>query len=380
MSVICLMLFIAIGMSSTGIGMKKSLENTIEIQTPFDMSMYIEVNEEKDNIEINEYLNEHEINLSDYTNEIIKYNLYDNNIAFKEMFKNTNDTFLRKQLKVTRDFNVPIMKLSDYNKLMKVQNKKEIDLKEHEVVLLTDMSSMEDAIKDFINNNDFIEINNKKIKVNKNYEFQAIETLPMAMNFITLIVDDNQVDNMQVYKKYVSFNYKGDKLETEERILNQINKVEDTNPEAKEVKISAMTRLICFDNNMAIANIYLFVGIYIGIVFLISSATVLALTQLSGATESIERYKVLKKLGVSTEMINKSIFVQVLLYFTLPIGLSLVHSIYGIKVANEFIKVFGNYDMVKNNTVSIGVILAVYAVYFIATYNSYKGIVNSNQR
>lgn len=378
-SIICLMLFIAIGMSSTGIGMKNSLKNTVEFQTSFDMSMYVAVEEEKDNIEIDEYLKAQGIYLDDYASETVKYDLYNNNISFKETFENTNDQFLSKQIETMRDFNVPIIKISEYNKLMKMQNKKEIDLKKDEVILLTDMSSMKDPVADFIEKHDFMEINNNKLKISKKYEYEAIETLPMSMNFLTLIVDDNQVENMDIYKKFLSLNYKGNKIDTEERVLKDFEEIASSVQDKNMVKISAITKMLCFENNMATSNIFLFVGIYIGIVFLISSAAVLALSQLSGATESIERYKVLRKLGVSTDMINKSIFIQVLLYFVLPIGLALVHSIYGIRVANNFIKVFGDYDMVSNNIVSIGAILVVYGVYFVATYNGYKRIIYNNQ-
>ena len=59
-------------------------------------------------------------------------------------------------------------------------------------------------------------------------------------------------------------------------------------------------------------TIVLFIGIYIGIVFLISSMAVLALQQLSEASDSISRYKSLKKLGVNIKSINKTGIFQIL--------------------------------------------------------------------
>lgn len=379
MSIICLMLFIAIGMSSTGIGMKNTFENTVKFQTPYDMTLSVEVKEEKDNIDINEYLKKLGVDIEKYSKEMVEYNLYNNNISFKEMFKDTGDQFLKQQIKTMRDFNVTIIKKSDYNKLIKMQNKEEIDLKEEEALLLTDMASMKEGIKDFITRNDAININDNELKINAGYEYNPIETLPMSMNFLTIIVDDKYVDDMNIYKKYLSLNYKGNKIKTEESIISEFENLIDESNENQPVKISSMTKLIAFESNMASANLFLYVGIYIGIVFLIASAAVLALSQVSGATESTERYLVLRKLGVSTEMINRSIFAQVLLYFFLPIVLALVHSIYGIKVANQVIKVFGDYDMISTNIFSICVILVVYGVYFISTYNSYKRIVNNNK-
>ena len=53
---------------------------------------------------------------------------------------------------------------------------------------------------------------------------------------------------------------------------------------------------------------------------------VLALQQLSEASDSIERYKALKRIGANKKMINKTIFIQTLIYFSLPVILALIHS------------------------------------------------------
>ena len=41
-----------------------------------------------------------------------------------------------------------------------------------------------------------------------------------------------------------------------------------------------------------------FIGLYIGMIFLISGAAILALKELSESTDNVERYKMLRKLGV----------------------------------------------------------------------------------
>ncbi|MBH9834125.1 hypothetical protein FE506_19000, partial [Clostridioides difficile] len=64
-----------------------------------------------------------------------------------------------------------------------------------------------------------------------------------------------------------------------------------------------------------------------------NSMAVLALQQLSEASDSIDRYVSLKKLGASKNSISKTIFTQTLMYFSIPVGLALVHSVVGIQVA-----------------------------------------------
>ncbi|MGL5749720.1 MAG: ABC transporter permease, partial [Paraclostridium sp.] len=364
------------GMSSTGLGMKKAFEQTVEKQTPYDMTISLVVDEKYNNKNLESVLQDMNVNLRQYSKDIVNYNLYDDNISFKEMFKDTEDRMLKQQLEVMTDSNVPIMKISDYNKINQNIDNEVLQLKENEVVFLSDFSPMKSAMEDHISRNDTIKINNKELSLKDKYEFKAVETVPLSVNALTLIVNDKYVENLDICKKYTSLNYRGNNIATDEKILEVIDNVKHNNIGEVIQHIIPSSKIEAFEANMATANMFLYVGIYIGLVFLIASAAVLSLSQLSGAIESNERYNTLKKLGVSASMINKSIFTQVLLYFTLPILLALVHSVYGIRVANEFVQAFGELDITKNTIFCIGSILVVYGVYFIATYNSYKRIVN----
>ena len=98
--------------------------------------------------------------------------------------------------------------------------------------------------------------------------------------------------------------------------------------------VMASSRNYIYESNRGVTTTILFVGIYLGIVFLISSMAVLALKQLSEASDSIDRYISLRRLGVSKKSINKTIFMQTLVYFSIPVVLAFVHSIVGIKVTN----------------------------------------------
>lgn len=63
---------------------------------------------------------------------------------------------------------------------------------------------------------------------------------------------------------------------------------------------------------------------------------------MSEASDSINRYKALRKIGVTDKMINKLIFIQTLIYFGAPLALAIVHSIVAIYVVNDFISALVN--------------------------------------
>ena len=383
MSVICLMLFASIGMYTASIGTKSAMENTAELLGPYDMTL-THTYEKQENLKaskekISETVKKIGFNIKDYTNEYLDYNIYNSSVTFKQLLKSTTDDFLSRQINSMRDFNVPIVKLSDYNKLMKMQNKETISLKDKEVFIFTDMSTIEPSIKEYVNQNKTMKIGEEDFEVNSQYGFNSIEDTPISGNFATLVVKDENIHNYSLLKKCLSLNYTGDKIETENKAVKDLKKCMTEGKKYEEnnkVKISAMTRIIALEGNMASSSMYLYVGLYIGIIFLIASAAVLGLSQLSGAIESVGRYAILRKLGVSSNMINRSIFIQVLLYFAIPIFLALVHSIFGIKVANDVVKIIGDYDTLVNNIISICIICAVYGVYFYGTYRGYKRIVN----
>lgn len=385
MSIICLMLFISIGMYSTAIGLKNAMEKSAESQTPYDVTAieFYKPGEKTNfsNEKLSEILKKLDLNVDDYSKEYLDYNFYKSPIKFIKMFENTSDNFLSKQLKVTMNYNIPIIKLSDYNKLNKMAGKKPINLKDKEVVFVTNSSTMENPIKEYIKNNKSIKIGNDKFKINENYKYESLENDLAKDNFITFLVEDKYADKYDISQKCLSFNYVGDKKDTENKLNKNIEKSENKQIQYHKDHGSILifiSKQMVLEINMSNAAMFLYIGLYVGIIFLISSAAVLALNQLSGATESLGRYEILKKLGVSSKMINKSIFIQVFIYFSLPIALALVHSYFGIKVANNLIKIFGDYDTVGTNIFAVISICVIYAIYFFGTYKGYKRIVNKN--
>ena len=115
-----------------------------------------------------------------------------------------------------------------------------------------------------------------------------------------------------------------------------------------------------------------YLAIYIGSVFLIASAAVLALQQLSEAADNIDRYALLRKIGVDEEMINRSILVQIAIYFMIPVSLAIVHSIVGLKISSDIVSVFGDGYIMNYIIVTMIIMIIIYGGYFIAAYNGAK--------
>jgi len=168
-----------------------------------------------------------------------------------------------------------------------------------------------------------------------------------------------------------------DREKRESKIGEIFKNSRDENASGKDFIILGDTKTGIYNMTKGATTTILYIGIYIGIVFLISSAAVLALQQLSEASESVDRYKSLRRIGASRKMINKTIFIQTLIYFAMPLVLAIIHSIVGISVANEFISLYGDAEIGASATITALLIIAIYGGYFYATYIGYKNVTNT---
>ena len=65
-------------------------------------------------------------------------------------------------------------------------------------------------------------------------------------------------------------------------------------------------------------------GIYLGVVLLMISLTILSLSQLTDSIEHKDRFKVIKRLGVEDYEVNKIILRQISVYFIIPIAIAMI--------------------------------------------------------
>lgn len=369
MSVICLMLFMTIGMLSTGFSFKNAIESGLKDSTPYDASanLYIDEGEKANDIQKSlEYIGV-KFNKED---KVVYYDLYTDNKTISEALN------LNANMRSLMNY----MKLSDYNKIRALDNRNAIELNKDEVLITSNYANTLEAIQNYVKNNDSIKIENKSYKIkDKKVIEENLKTDFMKDNMITVIVNDDVCDNMTLISSNVNVNFVGEgKEKRESDFTNKIYSYKTTDTDYDKIGfVLGASRTEIYESNKGMTTVVLFIGIYIGIVFLISSMAVLALQQLSEASDSIDRYKSLKRLGASEKDINKTIFIQTLVYFSLPVILAFIHSVIGIKVANDFVSVYNKPDIMGSSLITAVIFMIVYIIYFYITYSGYKNIVKN---
>lgn len=381
MSVICLMLFLTIGVLSTGFSFKNALEAGLEGATPFDASAYMYVNKGDKARDIKKSFDYMGVTFGE-NDKVVYFNEYNSGKKFSDIIPLNDNVKKAVSDNVSEmDYEISYIKISEYNKMRELNNEEPINLKEDEILITSNFSKLLPSIEKYMENNNTVKIDGKTYKIkNEKVIKHNLKTDFMQNNMLTLIVSDNLCKDKTLYSSAVNINFDtNNKKKSEQNFITKITKYQDSNTDYDKTGfVMANSRDSIYEGNKGITTTILFIGIYIGIVFLISSMAILALQQLSEASDSIERYVALKRLGASKKSINKTIFAQTLVYFSIPVILALVHSVVGIKVVNDFISMFNQPDIGGSSLVTAGIFFIVYTIYFYITYSGYKNIVENN--
>ena len=168
-------------------------------------------------------------------------------------------------------------------------------------------------------------------------------------------------------------NYNANTKVEKQKINSLINNLENTYN--KTNLVSYNTKIDMLESSIGLGALVTFIGLYLGIIFLISSAAILALKELSESTDNKERYKMIRKLGADEKMINKALFNQIFIFFMIPLSLAIVHSIFGIKFAKKILGTMGISGLTSSITMTFIFLVLIYGGYFLLTYFASKNII-----
>lgn len=282
--------------------------------------------------------------------------------------------------------------LSDFNKLRTMLGYEKINLKENEFTTQWHSVVNNTDINKFLSKNKHLNINGEILNISKDshykesigeriYDFYSynIIILPDKVCKDLTLAETNflaNLNNQMSYEDAVNFEYKYIEKwfkENNRYLIEKYSKEFDITSSIIDgrVKSSETNNIL----NMTLAMRIL--GVYLWIVLLTISFTVLALGQLTDSIEHKDRYKVLRKLGVEENDINKIVLKQISIYFVVPIAIALIGV--GIFIYNyylmykERIVTFIGFNLFIFS-IATGIILTicVYMCYFAGTYYTFK--------
>ena len=393
-TVICLMLFITICLLSACLTMKNSMNANIRELAPADFEFTINMNMDKYYDSFRNYgYNDNQIKNSHYTAlEMFDVFNYDITKDIKEYIEiNTyatpdltmNQTLGSKLVEVRTSFpflkydtKESIMKISDYNKVARFYGNEEYSLKDDEYMIVADFKSMVEIRNIALKNGEQINLFGHILK--PKYDSCRDGFLEMSSNHINtgiILVPDNVIDENYLIQNHLIGNYIATDKEEIIKIEDNINKLAK-NPKANDYLLpSGSTKLAIKEATTGLSAMVTFIGLYLGVIFLISSAAILGLKELSESSDNKQRFRMLRKIGTDEKMINKALFRQIAIFFALPLILALIHSIFGIMFAMKILEVFGNEQLLPSIIMTAIFIVIIYGGYFLITYYCSKNII-----
>ena len=393
-TIICLMLFITICLLSACLTMKNSMNANIKKLAPADAMFTTNMNMDKYYEKYRNYgYNDSQIKNSHYTTkEMFELFNFDITSYFKEYIEvNTyatpdltmNHTLgsrldsIRTQFPfLAYDTMESIMKVSDYNKVAKFYGLKEYSLNDDEYIIVADFKSMVNVRNIALETGETINLFGHTLK--PKYDTCQDGFLEMSSQHINtgiILVADNIVNEEYLVQNHLIGNYKTTDRKEIMKIENNINKI-DKDPKSSEYLLpSGSTKLAIKEATTGLSAMVTFIGLYLGIIFLISSAAILGLKELSESSDNKERFRILRKIGTDEKMINKALFRQIAIFFTLPLVLALIHSIFGIMFVVKILEVFGTDELLPSIIATAIFIVIIYGGYFLITYYCSKSII-----
>lgn len=149
--------------------------------------------------------------------------------------------------------------------------------------------------------------------------------------------------------------------------------LEGESPKGYTVKNEMSIRYPYYNGLMKNTGLLIYVAVFLGMVFMIATGSIITLKQLSEAEDETLRYDMLRKIGTPKGMIKKSIYKQNFTVFFVPLFISLLHAYFALRVLFVLIEV----PSLTLTLISVAFLLIIYIIFYFATSSSYNKIVNS---
>lgn len=388
MSIICIMLFVTLCVLSSALSIKNSMTKNLNELAPADIQLYQVINlkssdisdyyteqmVKNSNLTIMESLKRTGADIEDDLKDIVTVTIYESSeFTFKDSLGSSFELLKEKHRFSHYDQRENIVRISDYNKLSKLFGKKTYHLNDDEYIVVANLESMS-KIRD-IPLKQGVSIRVFDHVLRPKYKSCQDGFLQMSGNHTNMgffVVPDHVVKEEYRVSSILTANYKARTKEAKQEFEEKLHFVQDND---QYIIPSSNTRLDIAEACMGLGGMVTFIGLYLGIIFLISSAAILALKELSESSDNKERFKMLRKIGTDEKLINRALFRQIGIFFLMPLILAIIHSIFGIKFCTYFLETFGTEGLLPSIIMTACFIIMIYGGYFLITYFCSKNII-----
>lgn len=369
MSIICLLLFLTITIFSSAWSINVSLKNDLQYGTPADVLVYTYSDAEGKTAK--NILTKVGYNLDNFAEYTESYTYGFDTVTVGSLLTPILNDVQKDYPNLLVDNYLPVMTISDYNKIASFYGNQTYTLNEDEFILVADYEQMLQYENKALAKGVTIQIGDKTL--HNKYKECVEGLLQMSGNKantgIVVVPDDIDISSSEITENFLAANFKGDKDEANSELMSYMDEINGEGAVAD-------TKIDIYTASTGLRAIMIFIGLYLGIIFLISSAAILALKELSDSSDNKEKYGMLRRIGVDDRKLNKALFIQIGIFFMLPLLVAIIHSVFGIMSASKIMESMSVTTNISSIAMTALLIIAIYGGYFIVTYFTSKRIIN----
>ncbi|GAB6169359.1 FtsX-like permease family protein [Clostridium carnis] len=254
--------------------------------------------------------------------------------------------------------------ISDYNRL----ERKDIKLENNEAIIFSTKNNY---------SKESITLDNKVFKIKEELQtisFGEKNSMDIVDTYILIVNDIYSISEENDVKYSLDFDVEGGNDEIL-LISNNLNQsIMENNIDNIYIDDIANSR----DSFLSMYGGLFFLGIFLGVLFLMATVLIIYYKQISEGYDDKERFEIMKKVGMSNLEIKKTIKNQVLMVFFLPLIFTVIHIAFAFPIITKLLALLNltNVSLFKISTIITILIFAViYAVVFSLTARVYYKIV-----
>ncbi|QWI73057.1 ABC transporter permease (plasmid) [Bacillus mycoides] len=130
-----------------------------------------------------------------------------------------------------------------------------------------------------------------------------------------------------------------------------------------------------FKSNMTITGTLMFIGVFLGVIFLLATGAMIYFKQLAEAFQDQQTYVMLRKIGITEKEIKKGIQKQISIVFLAPLLFGILHSLFALQGFSYLFSSFLPSGILIPVCASILIYCIIYAGYYYFTVHSYYQVV-----
>lgn len=371
MTVISIMLLLTIGALCTGLSFNQVLAGDVEKTSPYDATLYV-YDIPQLGSSLSQDIRDQGLDLDGFAAEAADLDLYDMALKVKDYCSAEVITLMQNSTSQNvGEMTIDFLPLSQLNTALSMQSKPEVTLGDNEYLLTYSMNAAESDILKAVKEHRELTVDGKQLIVSQPALFLQLQNFSAFGNFLTIVLPDSYFVNKLPASQSLNLNYKVSVEEGDAMMDDLAKKYGQTTGLA----YNTVTRAEMFEASGGMKLILSYIAVYLGLVFLIASAAILALQQLSESADNVQRYALLRKIGVEERMIRRSLFIQIAIYFLFPLALAVVHSIVGVSAVIRSLVALAKIDIGSQVLLVGGFLALIYGGYFLITYTSSLSVI-----